>query len=511
MFRPGGEGPFPHLKQGAVYTDWLLVRRLAWELNRRFAGGKVRDAGRLEDGRFALAIWRRGETALVCLDAFAPTPAVTVGNGELPVAAEPGFVRAAVTALRGTTLLSVRSRKNDRLLRFDFGTRSRFGVEDSYSIVCELVPRFGNIVLLKGETVVAAAKEFGAAENKVRSVEAGDTYEPPPLRPGNATPLLSPDDAKRLAQSEPDGDLYVYRRDGAIVQAHLAPVEKFAGLPCEREPSLLEIFAQTRNADSRKHESDAIAKRRRELTRILDQRERKLQAELAQADAGLARAAERGGLREQGEAIFATLHELAGDERDAEKERAAKLFGAYKKASASVAHLERRRAEMQDALADVRTLRWELERVDDARLEDAAAAIAGTPERSTRKAAVSRKRKPAQFTAPGGSRVFVGRSPLENAELTFRIARPDDLWFHVQNQPGAHVILQRDDKGAAPQDDIEFAAALAAYHSKAKESTKVTVDYTQRKHVRKRPAAAPGLVFYTHPKSVRVEPRSPRS
>ena len=103
----------------------------------------------------------------------------------------------------------------------------------------------------------------------------------------------------------------------------------------------------------------------------------------------------------------------------------------------------------------------------------------------------------------------MGRTPIENAELTFRLARPDDLWFHVQNQPGAHVILQRHGREQAPQEDVITAASLAALHSKAKNSPKVTVDYTQRKHVRKRPGAAPGLVFYTHPKSVYVAPASP--
>ena len=57
---------------------------------------------------------------------------------------------------------------------------------------------------------------------------------------------------------------------------------------------------------------------------------------------------------------------------------------------------------------------------------------------------------------------MVGRTPIENADVTFRIGRPDDLWFHVQNQPSAHVILQRDDREAFTAADIEAAAALAA-------------------------------------------------
>ncbi|HET6894760.1 MAG TPA: NFACT RNA binding domain-containing protein, partial [Candidatus Baltobacteraceae bacterium] len=193
------------------------------------------------------------------------------------------------------------------------------------------------------------------------------------------------------------------------------------------------------------------------------------------------------------------------------KERAAGLFARYKKAAAAVSHLERRRGELTEALDDLSHLRWELERAGDSELDDAAEAIESLERKpqAAAKRAVSRKRKPLQFETPSGSRIYVGRTPLENAELTFRVARPDDLWFHVQNQPGAHVILQRHDREQPPDDDVMTAASLAALHSKAKNSPKVTVDYTHRKYVRKRPGAAPGLVFYTHPKSVYVSPAAP--
>jgi predicted ribosome quality control (RQC) complex YloA/Tae2 family protein len=495
-----------------VYTDWLLIRRLAWELNRRFAGGRVRDVGHLEDGRFALALWSRGETFLICIDVFAPTPVVTVEHGDLPIAVEPGFVRAAGAALRGTALIAVRSRQGDRLLRLDFGSRSRFGVEDGYSLICELVPRFGNIVLVKGETIVAAAKEFAPSENAVRSIEAGDRYEPPPLRPGKSSPLLSEETIEKLSAQMPQDDLHVYRREGALVQAHLVELPQFAELQHERAASLTELLDEARRTHVHAQQSDRIAKRRRTLERTLSERERKIRAELAQTDAAIREAEQRESLREQGEAIYATLHDLPAHERDEAKERAAALFARYKKAGSALEHLQQRRAGVASALEDVTHLRWELERAGDAELDDVAQAVAALdPKPAARPRSVPRARKPLQYQTAAGSRIFVGRTPIENADLTFRVARPDDLWFHVQNQPGAHVILQRDDKSPAPHEDLLAAAELAAFHSKAKNSPKVTVDYTLRKHVRKRPSAAPGLVFYTHPRSVHVEPREPAS
>jgi predicted ribosome quality control (RQC) complex YloA/Tae2 family protein len=68
------------------------------------------------------------------------------------------------------------------------------------------------------------------------------------------------------------------------------------------------------------------------------------------------------------------------------------------------------------------------------------------------------------------------------------------------------VILARDDRAEPPEADIQTAASLAALYSKAKGSAKVAVDYTLRKHVRKQQNAPPGLVWYTHPKTVLVAP-----
>ncbi len=493
-----------------MYTDWLLIRRLAIEIEERFRTARVRDAGRLEDGRFALALWLRGSTSLLCIDIFAPTPTITAEAGELPIAEEPGFVRSAGAALRGMTLLAVKSRRGDRLIRLDFGTRSRFGVQDGYSLICELVPRFGNIVLLKGETVVAAAKEFAPAQNAARTTQAGDLYEPPPLRPGAITPLLPDEAAAPLAERIPLDDLYVYRREGALIGAHLVPIPKYEEIRPERAPSLLDLLVELRAGNAHAAQSDRVQKRRRSLARTLRERERRVRAELDGVEARIAKAQNREQMRAEGDNIYARLHELPPEERDEAKERAAKLFASYKKAAAAMEHLARRRSELAGSLEDLAQLQWDLERAGDDELDDVAQAIEALERRpAENRRATARKRKPLQYALPSGSRIFVGRTPLENAELTFRTARPGDLWFHVQNQPGAHVILQRDDRAEPPESDVLAAASLAALHSKAKNSPKVTVDYTQRKYVRKRPSAAPGLVFYTNPKSLYVSPAEP--
>jgi predicted ribosome quality control (RQC) complex YloA/Tae2 family protein len=500
----------------------VLVHRLGRELEFRLRGSRVTEAGFLSDGRIAVALRGRGSTVLLAIDAFASPPAVTVEPGELATAAEPGFGRALAAALRGTVLSGVRSRIGDRLLRLTFSTRSRFGVGDETELYLELVPRFGNVVLVRREKVVAAAKEFTLAQNGRRAVGAGLAYALPPLPAGGS---LVP---KLVAQSGVDPDaflvfaqsdaamrdaLYVYRRDELVLQAHVVPLCGFAGAASTREASLLDVMAEVRTQEVGRDDRERAARRRRAVSKRLGERERKLLDELAALAVKRARVAERDGLRQQGEQILGTLHEVPETQRRQAKERAAELFATYKKLGAALPHVARREHDVRTALDAVEALRWEAERVASEDLDDLEAALGILDGRSRRakvlRGTLPRKRKRSllEFQTASGSRIVVGRSPGENAEVTFKIARPDDLWFHAQGVPGAHVILSRNDRRRPSPEDIETAASLAAHYSKAKTSLKVAVDYTQRKYVRKQRDAPPGLVWYTNPRTVVTAPR----
>jgi predicted ribosome quality control (RQC) complex YloA/Tae2 family protein len=451
-----------------VRTDPALIARLAGEIDERFRGAKLRDLGLLPDGRTALLLRSRGHEHALCIDIFSTPPLLTLEEHELPIVSEPGFIRAAGAALRGSTLLGAKARKGDRLLRLTFGTRSRFGVGDESELYVELVPRFGNIVLVRKERIVAAAKEFSLAENPARAVQPGMPYALPPLV------------ARPRSDAEP-------------------------AMP----GSVLEAMAAFRSNRALAGESARSERRRSALLKRLDERARKLGRELA-AIASKRRAAEqRDELRAQGEALYARLHELDADAQSAAKDEATKLFARYRKLGASIVHLELREQALNATNDAIDHLRWEAERSTDADLGDVESAVEHLEPRRNRErsAPARRKRAPLEIRTASGSRILVGRSPLENADITFRVARPNDLWFHAQNIPSAHVILQRDDKSEPPVEDLERAASLAAYYSKARSSAKVPIDYTFRKYVRAQKDAPPGLVWYTNPKTIVTEPR----
>lgn len=113
--------------------------------------------------------------------------------------------------------------------------------------------------------------------------------------------------------------------------------------------------------------------------------------------------------------------------------------------------------------------------------------------------------KPILFTSSDGFTIAVGRNNVQNDQLTLKTARGRDIWFHVKEIPGSHTVVFTDGQ-EPPEQTLREAAMLAAFHSKASESSGVPVDYTLVKHVHKPSGAKPGMVIYEHQQTVYVTP-----
>ncbi|HLA10759.1 MAG TPA: NFACT RNA binding domain-containing protein, partial [Pyrinomonadaceae bacterium] len=103
--------------------------------------------------------------------------------------------------------------------------------------------------------------------------------------------------------------------------------------------------------------------------------------------------------------------------------------------------------------------------------------------------------------------ILVGKAATTNDRLTFKIARPNDLWFHASDYPGSHVIVRNSSRKEVPHRTIVEAAQLAAKFSQAGDDSKVKVNYTHRKFLAKPKGAAPGLVRLSRFKSITVTPK----
>jgi predicted ribosome quality control (RQC) complex YloA/Tae2 family protein len=178
------------------------------------------------------------------------------------------------------------------------------------------------------------------------------------------------------------------------------------------------------------------------------------------------------------------------------KDNAQRLYTEHKRLTRAAATIERRLEETRQKLAQL----------DAAPLAPLPAATARPATR--KKSAAVRAAPYREFKSLRGRAILVGRGADRNDELTFQVARGNDLWLHARDVPGAHVVVPLEGGKPVDEETLVDAATLAAHHSNARGEAQVDVSYTLRKHVRKPPRTRPGLVTLSEAKTlrVRVEP-----
>lgn len=113
----------------------------------------------------------------------------------------------------------------------------------------------------------------------------------------------------------------------------------------------------------------------------------------------------------------------------------------------------------------------------------------------------SKPSRPFHYKTENGSDIYVGKNSKQNDYITLKVARKEDLWFHVKDSPGSHVVLKTD---KIFDEDIKKAAYLAALNSSLASANKVDVDYTEKKNVNKAKGAKDGMVYYVNFSTITV-------
>ncbi len=114
-----------------------------------------------------------------------------------------------------------------------------------------------------------------------------------------------------------------------------------------------------------------------------------------------------------------------------------------------------------------------------------------------------------EYTLPGDWTVLAGRTDADNDRLSIKLAKPNDWWFHVRGMPGSHVVLQCRAGEEPDKNTLKMAAAIAAYHSKARTGGIVPVSGTRARYVTKPRGAKPGSVQIRKETVFKVRPGLP--
>jgi predicted ribosome quality control (RQC) complex YloA/Tae2 family protein len=202
------------------------------------------------------------------------------------------------------------------------------------------------------------------------------------------------------------------------------------------------------------------------------------------------------------------------DARLSPQENAEACFRRYKKEKRGMGHVSRRLQETDDELAWFEGLALALEDADGPEalqeirqeLLEAGLLRPQRPDPLRRRAPLAAP-KLNRALSPSGLTVLWGRNNRSNDEISTRRTANEDLWFHVHNQPGCHLVLKRGErKGELPREDIVFAAALAAGYSRGRHDHKVEVMVAEGKAVHKPKGVRPGLVTVNAYRTLLVAP-----
>ena len=190
-------------------------------------------------------------------------------------------------------------------------------------------------------------------------------------------------------------------------------------------------------------------------------------------------------------------------------ENAQAYYKRYNKYKRAVSEIHTQQAETDSLLAYLESLDASLDTAitkgDVSEIKEEIIALGLLP-KPRKKMAVQSKSVPLKVVLSEDTLLYVGKNNKQNDYVTFKLGRAHDLWFHAKNIPGSHVIL----KTTLPsprEEDILRAAQIAAYYSKGRFSSRVSIDCTQRRYVKKPNGAKPGFVIFTNQKTINAEPK----
>ncbi len=203
--------------------------------------------------------------------------------------------------------------------------------------------------------------------------------------------------------------------------------------------------------------------------------------------------------------------EIAIDPTKTPSENAQKYFSKYNKAKRTLAALEIQKKQNDEELAYLETIFQSLETakeeadLDEIRMELAEQGYMKRKTAKKNKSQKSKKTKPLHYISSDGFDIYVGKSNIQNDELTLHTAQSNDIWLHTKDIAGSHVIIKTNGIDV-PDSTLLEAANISAYFSKGKNSSHVPVDYTLKKYVKKPNGAKPGMVIYERNKTIYITP-----
>ena len=468
----------------------LIVEEICSEAPQNFLG-KIFQLNPLS---LALDLGIRGRFVFISVEPSSPRLYLTrrrVKDLEKQSVAFPPFTQYLRAHLGSGQLVSCEKLHGERIAKFTFRTVDESGTLHFHDLIVQLTGRSANLFIAdQSKTILAALRPpKGPGQNP------GETYLAPPVQE-----IVVEEEQLTIGPSPSEtAEEFFQTQDAA--RAFDVALRNARGIVHKLRNTKLKL---RRNLE-------------RDLTQHGDPEVHKRLGDLLLANVSTA-------VRKGGTVRLTDFYspdtptiEIPIEEDKSLQEVATESFRRYTKAKRARQELTERLKVLEGELASVMEKEHQLERIEIERDELALADFLKSGHAAPPKARREKKEKPLtgvrRYLSTDGYEILVGRAAKDNDNLTFRIARPNDLWLHAGDYPGSHVVIRNPTRKEMPQRTIIEAAQLAGKFSQASEDAKVVIHFTERKFLSKPKGSAPGLVRMSRFRSITVEPKEsvPRS
>jgi len=536
--------------------DGFFLHHMTEELRRELLGGRIQKINQPFEQELVLQIRSNRKSHKLLLSAHSVFGRVQLTETTFENPAVPNtFIMVMRKYLQGAVIESIQQVENDRILEISVSNKNEIGDSVAVTLVIEIMGKHSNIILLDKSSgkIIEAIKHVGFSQNSYRTILPGSTYVAPP-QTGSLNPFTVGDEKlfeilhtedlepKRLQQIfQGLGRDTATELSGRLTADKLKTFRSFFTSPTQ--PSLTEksfsalLFSDSKTQMSTlselldtfykdKAERDRVNQQASELIRRVENELEKNRKKLVKQEEELLATENAEEFRQKGELLTTFLHQVPNDQDQVEldnyytgekiiisldkaltpNQNAQRYFKRYQKLKEAVKHLT-------SLIEETRATILYLESVETALAQASLTEIAEIREeliqtgfiRRRQREKIQKRQKPEKYLATDGQTIIlVGRNNLQNDELTFKMAKKDELWFHAKDIPGSHVVITGN---LQPSDEVKTdAAELAAYFSKARLSNLVQVDMIETRKLNKPTGGKPGFVTYTGQKTLRVTP-----
>ena len=536
--------------------DGFFLHHMTEELRHELVGGRVQKINQPFEQELVLQIRSNRKSLKLLLSAHSVFGRVQLTDTTFENPAVPNtFIMVMRKYLQGAVIEAIQQVENDRILEISVSNKNEIGDSVAVTLVIEIMGKHSNIILLDKASgkIIEAIKHVGFSQNSYRTILPGSTYVAPP-QTGSLNPFTVGDEKLfqilQTEEIEPKRLQQIFQglgRDtatelsGRLTADKLKTFRAFFASPTQ--PSLTEksfsalLFSDSKTQMSTlselldtfykdKAERDRVNQQASELIRRVENELEKNRKKLGKQEEELLATENAEEFRQKGELLTTFLHQVPNDQDQVEldnyytgekilialdkaltpNQNAQRYFKRYQKLKEAVKHLT-------SLIEETRTTILYLESVETALAQASLTEIAEIREelvqtgfiRRRQREKIQKRQKPEKYLATDGQTIIlVGRNNLQNDELTFKMAKKDELWFHAKDIPGSHVVITGN---LQPSDEVKTdAAELAAYFSKARLSNLVQVDMIEIKKLNKPTGGKPGFVTYTGQKTLRVTP-----